>query len=98
METLKNAKPKYISEADVHNEIRRFLVHEIGIKPVPCLFKASIISDLGLDSLDRLSLCSHLERKYNIRLDLALQENLKVKDLSQRVMNEYNAKAAVFNV
>ncbi len=98
MATSKNIKPLQITKADIHNEIRRFLLHEIGIKPVSYLHNACIISDLGLDSLDRISLCSHLEEKYGIRLDLGPNEDICVGNLAQRVMNEHKAKSAVTNV
>lgn len=98
MATSKNIKPLQISDADVHNEIRRFLLHEIGIKPVSYLHNACIISDLGLDSLERISLCVHLEKKYGIRLDLGPKEDPAIKDLTHMVIAECNAKSAVVNV
>ena len=96
MTTFENAEQ--ISEISIHNEIRNFMLHELGIKPVSCLHQAKVISDLGLDSLDRISLCSHLEEKYGIRLDLGPNEDICVSDLTQRVMDEHKAKSTIANV
>lgn len=98
MTTFEKAGQTGVSDVSIHNEIRKFMVKDLDIKPVPCLYKAKLISDLGLDSLDRTSLCAHLEEKYNIRLDLGPNEDISVADLTQRVMNEHNAKSAAVKV
>ena len=98
MTTFENAEQTGVSEVNIHNEIRKFMVNDLDIKPVPCLYASKLISDLGVDSLDRISLCSHLEEKYNIRLDLGPNEDICVADLTQRVMDEHKAKSAVVKV
>ncbi len=98
MTTYEKAIQTEVSEVNIHNEIRKFMVKNLDIKPVPCLYASKLISDLGLDSLDRISLCAHLEEKYNIRLDLGPNEDISVADLAKRVLAEYKSKSAAVKV
>ncbi len=98
MTTFEKVEQTEVSEVNIHNEIRKFMVKDLEIKPVPCLYASKLISDLGLDSLDRTSLCAHLEEKYNIRLDLGPNEDISVADLAKRVLAEYKSKSAAVKV
>ena len=53
----------------VFETVRDILVHQLAVMPKDVTLDASLIDDLGADSLDRIEIIMHLENELNIEIE-----------------------------
>jgi acyl carrier protein len=72
-----------VTPQEVANEIKELMAARLGLPAEKIVPEASLVEDLGLDSLDAVELAIAVERRFNI--DVPEEELTKLKTVADMV-------------
>ena len=82
---------------DLEERVKQVLTHRLGIPPAEIRLDATLVEDLGMDSLDAVELAIAAERQFNVSLSDEQVAKLKtvadIVALVQRLVMEQSSAA-----
>jgi acyl carrier protein len=74
-----------MSEPTIAERLKNLIVEQLGVDEMEVTPDASIISDLGADSLDTVELCMAVEEEFGIEIDDSELEGDEGETLREKV-------------